>query len=289
MITMSESDMVRKPLIPPILLSILFFIIAMIFRIIDIFVLQLHLTNWSIITSKVIPLVLLLIYVGVVYRTFSVLGIHIKYLITNIVLGILTYLVYFVLPYILEYYIEVVLGLGPRLSLTTAPVFLIAYFLVFYIINSFMEEGVFRGLMMRCFMTKTNVNIANVIQSVFFGFWHIVWPINALFSGMNPISAGWYAAYYVASTFVFGIVTGYMFQKTSSLWGPIILHTLWNFTLFMITLTYLFPPNETMTLIIYGTTIATEIVGAIITIVLIKFISQRQKLPELTPWNTPLP
>lgn len=286
---MSETNPKKKPLIPPVLLAILFFVLAMVFRIIDIFVLQLHLTNWSIISSKVIPLVLLLLYVIIVYRTFSVLGIHLKYLIINFVLGVLTYLVYFVLPYILEFFIEIVLGLGPGLGVTSAPAFFIGYFIIFYIINSFMEEGVFRGLMMRCFMTKMNVTIANIIQAIFFGFWHIVWPINALLNGMDPINAGWYAAYYIASSAVFGLVTGYMFQKTSSLWGPIILHTLWNFTLFMIVLTYLFPPSGIMTLVVYGTTLATEIIGAIIAIVLIKFTSQRMNLPELTPWDAPLP
>jgi membrane protease YdiL (CAAX protease family) len=286
---MSETDLKKKPLITPILLAILFFVMAMVFRIIDIFVLQLHLTNWNIISSKVIPLVFLLLYVIIVYRTFSVLGIHMKYLIINIVLGVLTYLVYFLLPYFLEYFIEIVLGLGPSLGITSAPAFFIGYSLVFYIINSFMEEGIFRGLMMRCFMTKTNVNIANIIQAIFFGFWHIVWPINALLNGMDPISAGWYAVYYVASSGLVGIVTGYMFQKTSSLWGPIILHTLWNFTLFMITFTYLFPPTGPITLLLYGTMLATEIIGAVIAIVLIRFTSQRMKLPELTPWDVPLP
>ncbi|MHA2405718.1 MAG: CPBP family intramembrane glutamic endopeptidase [Candidatus Hermodarchaeia archaeon] len=286
---MSETDLKKKPLITPILLAILFFVMAMVFRIIDIFVLQLHLTNWSIISSKVIPLVLLVLYVIIVYRSFSVLGIHLKYLIINIILGVLTYLVYFVLPYILEFTIEIVFGLGPSVGLTSAPAFFIGYFIVFYIINSFMEEGVFRGLMMRCFMTKTNVTLANIIQAIFFGFWHIVWPINAFLNGMDLISAIWYAVYYVASSAVFGIVTGYMFQKTSSLWGPVILHTLWNFTLFMLSYTYLFPPSDPIALLLYGTTFATEVVGAIIVIVLIRFTSQRMNLPELTPWDAPLP
>ena len=286
---MSETDQKSTPRISPILLAIVFFVVAMIFRIIDIFVLQLHLTNWSIITSKVIPLILLLLYVGIVYRTVSVLGIHTKYLVINIVLGIITYLVYFLLPYFLEFAIELALGLGPGLSFTAAPAIFIGYFLIFYIINSFMEEGVFRGLMMRCFMTKTNVTMANIIQAIFFGFWHIVWPINAFLNGMDLFSATFYAIYYVASSFVFGIVTGYMFQKTSSLWGPIILHTLWNFTLFLITWSYLFPPTGTMTIILYATTFATEIIGAIIAIWFIRFSSQRWNLPELTPWDEPLP
>ena len=286
---MTESTPPHKTLIHPVLLAILFFVIAMVFRVIDIFVLQLHLTDWSIITSKVIPLVILLVYVAVVYRTFSVLGIHTKYLVINIVLGVLTYIFYFVLPLALELFIELVFGLVPSFTLSVIPAVFVVYFLVFYIINSFMEEGLFRGLMLRCFMTKTNVTVANIIQALFFGFWHIVWPINALLMGMDPISAAWYAAYYIASSFIFGIVTGYLFQKTSSLWAPIILHTLWNFTLFITTVSYLFPPSGLMTIILYGTTLFTEIIGAIIVILLIKFISQRQRLPELTPWSAPLP
>ncbi len=286
---MSNSDLIRKPLISPILLAILFFVIALAFRIIDIFVLQLHLTLWSIISSKVIPLILLLIYVGVVYRTFSVLGIHFKSLTINLVLGVLTYLAYFVLPFYLEYFVEIILGFGPILSINPAPAFYIAYILVFYIINSFMEEGIFRGLMMRCFMTKTNVNVANIIQAIFFGFWHIVWPINAYLSGMDLVTAFWFAVYYISSSLAFGLVTGYMFQKTSSLFGPIILHTFWNFTIFMTVIIYTLPPSGVLSIILYGTTFTTEIVGLVIAILLTKILSDRQKLPKLSPWNIPLP
>ncbi len=286
---MSKPEPIRESLIPPILLALLFFTIAFVFRFIDIFVLGLHLTPFSIITSKVIPLVLLLVYVGVVYRTFSILGIHTRYLIINIVLGVLIYLTYFVIPYFLEYSIELSLGLAPLLSVAFNPLLFVVYYFIFYVINSFMEEGVFRGLMMRCFMTKTNVYAANIIQALFFGLWHIVWPISAFLSGMDPISAGWYAAYYVLSTFGFGIVTGYMFQKTSSLIGPIILHTLWNYTLFMITWVNLVPITDSLYLLTLATTLLTEIVGLVIALIITKVISDRRQLPELTAWNQPLP
>lgn len=286
---MSKSEPIRKSVISPILLALLFFIIAFVFRFIDIFILRLHLTPFNIIISKVIPLVLLLVYVGAVYRTFSVLGIHTRYLIINVILGISSYLTYFVIPYLLDYSIELSLGLAPLLSIAFNPMIFVVYYFVFYVINSFMEEGVFRGLMMRCFMTKTNVYAANIIQAVFFGFWHIVWPIYAFLSGMNPITAAWYAAHYVLSTFGFGVVTGYMFQKTSSLVGPIILHTLWNYTLFMITWVNLVAITDSVYLLTLVTTLLTEIVGLVIALIITKVISARRQLPQLTAWNQPLP
>ncbi len=287
---MEEPKPIQKHLVPPFLLAIVFFIIALIFRIIDIFILQLHMTPFSIISSKVIPLIILLGYVWIVYRRFNVVGIHYHFLISNLVLGFLVYLAYYLLPFLAEFYIELGLGLEPLLQLAFYPTPYIMYFFIFYIINSFMEEGVFRGLMMRCFMTKYNVNVANGIQAVFFGFWHIVWPINYLINGwMDPITAGWFSVYYVVSSFGFGIVTGYMFQKTRSLTGPIVLHTLWNFTIFMSVITYGVPPGWAVNIFLYGTMLAVEYIGLAITFLIIKEFSRQRKLPELTPWDATLP
>jgi membrane protease YdiL (CAAX protease family) len=200
------------------------------------------------------------------------------------------YLAYYLLPFLAEFYIELGLGLDPLLQLAFYPTSYIIYFIVFYIINSVMEEGVFRGLMMRCFMTKYNVNIANIIQAIFFGFWQIVWPINYFINGwIDPITAGWFAVYYVVSSFGFGIVTGYMFQKTSSLTGPIVLHTLWNFTIFMTTVTYSVPPDWAVNIFLYGTMLAVEYVGLAIAFLIIREFSRQRKLPELTPWDASLP
>ena len=287
---MTEPDSIQKHLVPPVLLAIVFFVIAVIFRIIDIFILQLHMTPFSIIYSKVIPLIILLVYVWIAYRKFNLLGIHYHYLLSNLILGFFVYVVYYLLPFLGEFYIELGLGLEPLLQLAFYPTPYIIYFIVFYIINSFMEEGVFRGLMMRCFMTKYNVNIANIIQAIFFGFWHIVWPINYLINGwIDPITAGWFAVYYVVSSFGFGIVTGYMFQKTSSLTGPIVLHTLWNFTIFMSVITYGVPPGWAVNIFLYGTMLAVEYIGLVIAILIIKEFSRQRKLPELTPWDATLP
>ncbi len=285
----SPKNSVKATIQKPINLALLFLFISVIVRLTDIFLFNLDLTPLNILPSKVIPLILLVAYVASTYRTLAPLGLHMRLIGQSIALGIMIFSVYWVFPFFLEVGITTIIQLFPIVGLNVLPLFFLTYIVVFFIINSFMEEGLFRGLMQRTFMTKTTVLKANLIQAIIFGLWHLVWPIKQLITGlMPPLIAFFYALWYVGFTFGFGIVTGYMFQKTSNLIGPIVLHTLWNTAEMLVISGYLIPLSVSLTLFLWGMEFALGMGGLILAAIIIKWSSYQLMAPELTPWTQPL-
>jgi len=273
----------------PVNLAMSFFLIALIFRFIDIFVLNLDYTNLNIITSKVIPLFLLLVYLRWSHRRATVLGIHRVMLLRSIILGALVFTVIWTIPIALEFLALPFWGIIPSIEVQLIDSFSFTYLIGFYIVNSFMEEGLFRGLMMRCFMTRVPVFRANLLQSFFFSLWHLVWPVKALITGlMSPVEALGYAIYYLISTFIFGFIAGFIFQKSSSLAGPIILHTIWNLFVVATLITYTaIVPNPPWILFL-PLTVLEEVARLAAAILVIKALDSIMKMPKLTPWDIPI-
>lgn len=273
----------------PLNLALSFFLIALVFRVIDIFVLNLDNTNLNIITSKVIPLVLLLIYLRWSHRRATALGIHGIMFLRSIILGALVFTVIWTIPIALEFMTLPTWGIIPSIEIQFIVGFNSAYLVVFYIVNSFMEEGLFRGLMMRCFMTRVSDFWANLLQSLFFSLWHLVWPAKALITGfLTPAEAFGYAFYYLIGTFIFGFIAGSMFQKSSNLAGPIFLHTVWNLFVTATLITYTaVVPNPPWVLFI-PLTILEEVARLGSAILVIKALDSILKMPRLTPWNKPI-
>jgi membrane protease YdiL (CAAX protease family) len=103
------------------------------------------------------------------------------------------------------------------------------------LVNSFMEEGLFRGIMLSHFRVRLSPWRANWLQAVLFGLWHLAWPIWNLVNGQIDLgAAAGQATLIVVGSTVSGLAYGYLFLKTDSLWASWIAHTISNTTLNMI-------------------------------------------------------
>jgi len=97
------------------------------------------------------------------------------------------------------------------------------------VINSFMEEGLFRGILITHLSSRLSAVRANIFQSLIFGFWHIVWPLRDYMDGYTDLTTTTITAVsYIAFATVIGFAYGYLFQKTNSLWTSWSAHTLNN-------------------------------------------------------------
>ena len=97
------------------------------------------------------------------------------------------------------------------------------------IINSFMEEGLFRGLLITHLGSRMSLIKANLAQAALFGLWHIVWPIRDYLDGKTDLVEALVIS--VGFTIVSGLIGfawGYFYQKTNSLWASWSAHTLNN-------------------------------------------------------------
>jgi membrane protease YdiL (CAAX protease family) len=92
-----------------------------------------------------------------------------------------------------------------------------------------MEEGLFRGLLLTHFTCRFSAFRSNLLQSMIFGLWHIVWPLRDYIEGNMTLSdAVFISLGYILLSCIIGFSYGFLYLKTNSLWTSVIAHTLNN-------------------------------------------------------------
>jgi membrane protease YdiL (CAAX protease family) len=156
-----------------------------------------------------------------------------------------------------------------------------AFLIAGNVINSFMEEALFRGIMLPHFLQRMRFRTANVLQAALFAAWHLVWPLKAYMSG-DASTAGILAqtASLLLGTFVAGLVYGYLFWLTDSLWASWIAHFLNNSMLNLVQV------QENSGELNPALVMSVVVVIALAFLALaISLTAKRLKLPHLQPWK----
>lgn len=229
-----RADGWRAPTCWPVLAPLTILAIALILRIIDIFILRLDEWLGEIILSKSLGFMLVVGYALWVGQRLSAIGLHSRNLGSAFAIGVGITVAAFAIAAIIQ-----VLTLAPGQSLILRAVdpktgmaggLVFAFLLIAgNIINSFMEEGLFRGLMLPHFLKRMRFTTANLLQAGLFSAWHLVWPIKAYLSGdASGADAFAQACLLLSGAFIAGLVFGYLFWRTGSLWAPMIAHFLNN-------------------------------------------------------------
>ncbi|MHA1904174.1 MAG: CPBP family intramembrane glutamic endopeptidase [Candidatus Thorarchaeota archaeon] len=202
--------------------------IAVVWRIVDVFILGLGDTWFNIFPSKLFPF---LIIIGVfrVYRRnelSSVLGLSRSKLRVQLSIGIIIGLTMYVFIDVVS---NVLFGtlFDNTYSLTFQLLFadLLLYQFIFFFTNALLEETLFRGLVVNGLRSKFSDNQAIFVSAILFAVWHIVWP---LVNG-SPVSE---AVAMMVFSIIFGAFLGLYYIRFSggrSLTGIIVAHTLVNF------------------------------------------------------------
>jgi len=220
-----------------ILLPIILFIIAVIFKILDVFVFHIDERLGEIIISKSLGFLLVVAYLWLVGKSVTAIGLHSKYVKEALIIGSTGIILILLFSYGLQFGVLVGAGKEPSLVFTaidptagvTGGVAFAMFLLVGNFINSFMEEGLFRGVMLRHFRVSLSFWRANLLQAAFFGIWHLNWPIKQFLTGQ--LDAGGLASQsliILIATGIVGFAMGYLYLKTGNLWGPWIMHTINN-------------------------------------------------------------
>jgi membrane protease YdiL (CAAX protease family) len=107
---------------------------------------------------------------------------------------------------------------APVQSFDLASSLLVMPFMIFCVAVS--EEAFFRGYTQTRFEEHHGFRWAIAVQAALFGLWHFVWNL----SPFDPSGM----AQYMASTFLFGLLFGYLYYKTKSLIPVVLAHGLWD-------------------------------------------------------------
>ena len=279
---------------------VVFFItlICVILSLIDIFVFRIDELWGEIIISKALGFIIIVVYLWSVDKSIGEIGLHRTMIFQALFIGALASTIMVVIYLSIGFL--VLTGSNVNAAIIFSPTdpkagigggVLFGLWLVFgNVINCCMEEGLFRGLMTRKFLTRMDFWKANFLQAILFGAWHLRWPLKYYITGQITLMQVVFNAIFInfLAPFLIGLIWGYMYYKTNSLWASWISHFFWNSTL---NLFIFYIPGETnegilnIALIIAG---AISILSALILIILIKYLANRWNMPKLKPWDIQL-
>ena len=274
----------------PFLLITILFIAACLFKILDNFVLRLDELLGEAILTKGLGLLLVILYVRLAGKKLIDIGFHKRFLGKILLLSGLGYIMIYVIGYTAQLIALraggeeanlVLTAIDPKTGMTGGLLFGL-WMVVANLVNSAMEEGLFRGVMIKHLLLKFSGWGAILISAGFFAIWHLGWPIRHYFDGTSTLGeAGFEAFALVLSTFIAGISFGYLYLKTDNQWGPFLGHTI----------------NNTLLNVLFfktgaGLEAATDfwifriifLLGPLALIPVIKLVAERNRLPEAKPW-----
>jgi membrane protease YdiL (CAAX protease family) len=274
----------------PILTGMILMLIALGFRLTDIFVLRLDERLGEIILSKTLGFCLILFFVWSIGRKPAWIGFHGRRLGEGLRIGIVITILPFIAAYTAEWMVLQQLGQEPGLLFSAIDPkagvtggFVFALWLVMgNFVNSFMEEGLFRGVMLKLNRMRLSFGKSNWLQALLFGAWHLVWVVKWYQTGAisTPGQIGMGIVANFLPQICLGLVWGYAYLKTDNLWTAWIAHTLTNTTLNLLHVAAMDAMNPGMSI-----RMTTFSIVSLFMMFVIRYICNRRNMPELKAWN----
>ena len=237
----SANRLYQFSLARPILVPLVLLLIAVVLRVVDIFALPLAEATGEAFLHKALGFVLVLAYLWAVGQPLATIGLHGRFVGRAVSIGAVGMVLVLLFAFGLQ--LGLLRAAGEPAALALAAIdnktglaragwgFALWLFLG-NVVNSFMEEGLFRGIMLTHFRRRLSPWRANLLQGLLFGLWHLAWPIWRLAYGHADLAAvASESITIVLASGVSGLAYGYLFLKTDSLWAPWIAHTISNTTL----------------------------------------------------------
>ena len=274
----------------PVATSLVLMAIALCFKIIDTFVLRLDERVGEIILSKALGFGLVLLFLWAVRRGPSAIGLHSRRLGPSLIIGVTVTVLALVAGYGVEFAMLQASGSQPAFYLgaidpkagVMGGLLFALWLVVGNFINSSMEEGLYRGVMLRLFRIKLTAWRANWLQAALFGAWHLPWVLKWYQTGR--VETGGEILMALFSNFVpqvvMGLVWGYMYLKTDSLWTPWVAHTIANSTSNVLHVSSLEGLNTGMQM-----RMGIVFLVSLPLMFLVKAMAQRYAMPEMRAWE----
>ena len=274
---------------PSITVPLAFFLVVIALRLIDLFVLRLDNLPDQSIFSKVMGCLLVLGYLWVLRKPIGSIGLHARNFDKAFLIGAVSLLVLYATLYAVQFHRLSLAGENPRLVFaaidhrteTMGGLFFTLFYLLGQLFNAFMEESIFRGVILPHLMLRFRFLKANGLQAFLFGLAHLVFPLSRWANGQATITeATTEAVTLLLFTTVGGLVFGYLYYRTGSLWTSLFAHLIDNsIGLFFHIQTASRLNAETDIMLIAS-------LGFISLVFLAWAVSKRLNLPSLKPWGT---
>jgi uncharacterized protein len=287
--SVSQPDRSHSPsLSRPILVCLGLFLAVIALRSIDLFALRLDDLPDPLIVSRVLGIILVLGYLWMIREPISSLGLHAKSINKAFLIGGLPLIILYSIIYAVQLFRLNAAGESPQLVFGAINqeigVMGGTYFTLFYLVgqffNAFMEEIIFRGLMLPHFMRRFSFWKANILQAFLFGLAHLVFPLSSWVRGQatSGEALGEAATLLVFTTFG-GLIFGYLYYRTGNLWTAVFAHLIDNVVGLFFHIQTGSRLNAETDVIILGS------IGFIVMAVTAWAVAKRSNLPPLKPWG----
>lgn len=290
--SMSHAETSNAPaLARPVFTSLAFFLALVALRFTEIVVPGLDTLPDKNIFSRILGFLLVLGYLGALRKSMSSIGLHARHFGKAFLVGGLSLILMYVTLYIIQFYRLSSAGETPRIvfavinkaSGTNYGLYFTLFQLFGQIVNVFMEEGIFRGVMLPHLMQRFKFSQANMLQALLFGLAHLAlagslsnWLSGQATAGEALSEAG----FLLLATITGGLVFGYLYYRTGSLWTVIFAHLIDNcVTKFFHIQTATRLNAETDILMLAS-------VGFISLVILAWIVAKRTNMQTLEPWQS---
>lgn len=271
----------------PILVSLAFFLVVFALRSIGAFMLRLD-ERPNISFSGVLGFALVLGCLRVLRKPIRSIGLHARNFDKVLLIGMFSLVILYTVLYGVQFYSQYNAGENPRLVFGTIDqetgilggLFFSLLYLVGQLFNAFMEESIFRGVILPHLMLRFRFWKANALQALLFGLAHLVFPLSSWVSGQATAGEAFAEAVsLLIFTILGGLVYGYLYYRTDSLWTVIFAHLIDNAAgLFFHIQTVSRLNAETDILMLAS-------VGFVALALLAWIVAKRSNLPTLKPWE----
>lgn len=275
----------------PVLVMLILYVLAYVIKVLDTIVFHFDELVGEAIVTKAFGFLLVLFYVWACGRSARDIGFKRRGLGRSLLMGSVPVIVLFVIAYGAQLIALPARGQEATLALSAIDpksgmeggVFFGLWLILANFVNSAMEEGLFRGAMVRHFRVPYRFWGAILLQALLFAAWHLSWPVEMLLTGEGTLGeAGMQAASLFVATGISGVVYGYLYARTGNLWGPFLAHTINNTVtnmLFIRTAAGLQGGFE------FGLFLAIWLPGYLLLIPIFAWLAKRWKMPEVKPWG----
>jgi membrane protease YdiL (CAAX protease family) len=281
----------RLSLTYPIWVPLALLAIAVGLRIVDIFLLPLAEAVGEAFLHKALGFLLVLGYLWAAGRSVQAFGLHGRLVGRALWIGGAGTVLVLLLGYGLQWVASSAAGKQPALVITaidtrtglTGGLGFALLLVAGNVVNSFMEEGLFRGINLTHFRMRLSPWRANLLQAAIFGVWHVAWPIKHLLDGETDLAgAASEAGIIVLASAISGLAWGYLYLKTNSLWAPWLSHMINNTVLNLVHIQTVGGLDADVTVLYPVITVA-----YLAMLLLIKAWAARWGMPQLKAWNAP--
>ncbi len=221
----------------PIVIASAFTLALIALRALDLLVLQADSWPDPTILSKALGLLLVFLFLRTVRERLDSIGLHARNFAYAFGIGAVSLLAIFACLYAIGFYTlradgqipRVVLGIVDKNGALIAGTMFVSLYLAGQVLNAFAEESIFRGIILPRFMRTMSFWKANLAQALLFAAAHLIWPLSSFALGQATLAEALVqGVMLLVFTTIGGLLFGYLYYRTNSLWTSVFAHFIDN-------------------------------------------------------------